>query len=107
MPLLDKLEYWVTRSCDWGPGLGLRPPKNVRMETGWVAGVSLLLGPISGAGAILLVVADEGGIGFAGALFLMNFSTVFNFLAFRFVIAYFWNRRAERLREESNKLSPD
>jgi hypothetical protein len=108
MNMIDKFEKlmnWLT-DMDWGwwPFLSLRPPKDQEMSNGMMFKLTALYGSV--VGIIFFVVFVTAAIG------PLNLSDILCFLAFcmpvgwilyfammKISFAYFWNRRARRLRQ--------
>jgi hypothetical protein len=110
--MLDRLENfmnWLT-DMDWGwwPVLSLRPPKDKDMDnlvllkmtflSGSVVGLLLLLVVIIGATEALTL----GDIIF-DIIFCLLLGWALYFVIYKMTFAYFWNRRARRLRSHQAK----
>ena len=108
MDALERLANWMT-DMDWGwwPFLHLRPPKDERLSTLRVVKMALHYGPAVGLIALAIIYVRARSMvsaTFAGAVLLS--SLVVFFVGFRVTFAYFWNRRAERLRATPSEAEP-
>jgi hypothetical protein len=105
--MLDKLEEFMNRLTDmdwgWWPILGLRLPKDRDMDNPVLLRLSLLYGSIVGALflSVFVIGATEmlttGDVIFA-VVFCMLLGWILFFVIYKTTFAYFWNRRARRLR---------
>ena len=101
---LEKFMNWLT-DMDWGwwPVLFLRPPKDQDMGNLMLLKLTFSSGSIVGALFLLalLIGATEaltsGDIIFA-IIFCMLLGWILFFFVYKMTFAYFWNRRARRLR---------
>ncbi len=109
--MLDKIEEFVNwlNDMDWGwrPVLSLRPPKDRDMDNRLLVKLSLIFGSAIGAffSALFLFVDVTTGNGtitigdiLFDALYYLPAGWILFFLVFKMTFAYFWNRRARRLR---------
>jgi hypothetical protein len=105
--MVDKLENfmnWLT-DMDWGwwPVLFLRPPQDKDMDNRVLLKMTLFSGSVVGLLFLLVVVfgATEAltlsDVIFAIILCLLAGWVLF-FVVYKLTFAYFWNRRARRLR---------
>ena len=100
--LISELEELVNLSSDmdreWWPFLFMRPAPNRRMTSVRVALLAVLYGGFVGmlANAVVALTASAG-VPRIGVLVFPLWTIACFFVVFRTTIAYFWNRRAERL----------
>jgi hypothetical protein len=105
--MVDKLENfmnWLT-DMDWGwwPILFLRPPKDQEMDNLVLLKMTPFFGSVVGILFLLVVVFGATGIPTSGniifALILcVLVGWILFFVIYKLTFAYFWNRRARRLR---------
>jgi hypothetical protein len=114
--MLDKLENFVNRlnDMDWGwrPVLSLRPPKDRDMDNRLLIKLTLIFGSAVGvlfSTLILFVEVTTGGGNITPGSILSDFlcclpvGWILFFPVFKLVFAYFWNRRARRLRRNQER----
>jgi hypothetical protein len=100
--LIGELEEVVNMFSDmdreWWPFLFLRPAPHQRMSSARVLMLAILYGGFVGMLANVVVALSASASGPRIAVFVFPLLTTFSFfVVFRSTIAYFWNRRAERL----------
>lgn len=104
------VEEMVNRISDmdaeWWPFLFLRPEIDQRLTDRRVAGIAVLYGVFVGmlANAGLAITHHSHAVHVA--VFPLAATAAF-FVAFRTVVAHFWNRRAERLAVPARRLTRD
>jgi hypothetical protein len=102
---MDRLENFMNylTDMDWGwwPVLSLRPSKNKDIDNLVLFKLTLLFGTLCGL-IIWLVniwITKVVTWSVSAIIFLIGWSLFF--LLFKFTFAYFWNRRANRLRKNN------
>lgn len=110
--MIDKIEHFMNRLTDmdwgWWPVLFLRPPKDKDMDNLVLLKMTLFGGSVVGVLFLLVVVigATEaltlGDIIF-DIIFCLLLGWVLFFVVYKMTFAYFWNRRARRLRSHQAK----
>lgn len=100
--MLDKVENFMNMLTDidsgWWPVLFLRPDKNKNIDNAILGKLSLVYGPIIGLGWWFSTFANTGIINFGNAFFFVLIACLLFFVIYKVTFAYFWNRRARRLR---------
>jgi len=110
--MIDKIEHFMNRLTDmdwgWWPVLFLRPPKDKDMDNLVLLKMTLFGGSVVGVLFLLIVI-----IGATEALtpediisdiiFCLLLGWVLFFAVYKMTFAYFWNRRARRLRSHQAK----
>ena len=102
--MLDKVENFMNMLTDidsgWWPVLFLRPAKNKNIDNTILVKLSLVFGPILGLGLWFSSFANTGIINFGNALLFVLTACLLFFVLYKVTFAYFWNRRARRLRSQ-------
>jgi hypothetical protein len=112
MAMMDKLENFINglTDMDWGwwPVLFLRPPKDQEMDDRMLLKLTFVFGSLVGALFMLaLLLVGTGSLTFGDMLLFIVFClflgwTLF-FVVYKLTFAYFWNRRARRLRSHQGR----
>ena len=106
--MLDKLENLMNglTDMDWGwwPVLFLRPPKDKDMDNLMLLRLTLGCGSVVGALFLLAIVVRATETLTVGdivtfIIFCMLLGWLLFFVFYKMTFAYFWNRRARRLRQ--------
>ncbi|MDQ3007596.1 MAG: hypothetical protein M3R47_19720 [Chloroflexota bacterium] len=84
----------------WFPVLFLRPSKDEDIDNVVLLKLSLVFGSAIGVIFLWLEFTRDGGIGLGSVVFSAFSGWVIFFALYKFSFAYFWNRRARRLRTE-------
>jgi len=104
--MIDKIENFINRlnDMDWGwwPVLSLRPPKDKDLDNLIILKLTLIFGSVLGV-LFLLVGWVTRVLTLTCAVVSFLIGWVLFFLVFKGISAYFWNRRARRLREPEDK----
>ncbi len=100
--MIDKIENFMNylSDIDWGwwPVLFLRPAKDKDFDNVILIKLSLVYGSVLGAFFVLLKFLKTGMPTLGEIFYFMLLGWVLFFVVFKFPGAYFWNRRARRLR---------
>jgi hypothetical protein len=100
---LARIEHWVDSDVGWWPFAFARPRQHERLGTlRCVLLAGLYAVPASLACALLGRLAGDR-IDDVGLVYLLGGVCALTFALFRFVLAVFWNRRAERLQVLSDR----
>ena len=95
---------WLT-DMDWGwwPVISFRPPKERDIDNRVLFKISPVFGGVAGLILLLCVAFSHftSITAWKAALFYLAGCIAF-FLSYKFTFAYFWNRRARRLRSQAN-----
>ena len=106
---MQRIENLMNRltDADWGwwPVVFLRPPRDRDIDTPVLLKMTRVFGLGAGLIAIALMVSNGIPLNATRVLLSLLFGCVGFFFAYRATFAYFWNRRARRLRE-SHKSEP-
>ncbi len=100
MEHLEDFMNWVT-DMDWGwwPVVALRPAKDADIDNKVLLKISPVFGPFAGIlGFIILVMRGMVFFSLIRLVAYMVVGTAIFFVVYKFTFAYFWNRRARRLR---------
>ncbi len=93
--------YLTDMDREWWPFLFLRPQPEERMSSLRVAALAALYGVLAGLFVnVVLVASGRSNDSFNPFLFPVG-ATLGFFVVYRFTFAYFWNRRAARLRRDA------
>jgi len=100
---MDRLEDLSNRLMDndtlWWPFLYLRPAREQPMTTGFVAKMALHFGPLIGVlMAGIAVVKPQEASATEITVISMVIATASFFAFYRLTFAFFWNRRAARMK---------
>ena len=103
--LIGELEHVVNLFSDmdreWWPFLFMRPAPHERMTSARVALLSTLYGGFVGMLAnAIIALSTTAGASRIGVWVFPLWTTASFFVVFRTTIAFFWNRRAERMGAE-------
>lgn len=101
--MIEKIEKFMNKltEMDWGwwPVVSWRPAKDENIDNSLLFKMMFVFG--SPIGVILLVYFYQPGMPIIGNLVLFTLiGWVFFFIFYKFTFAYFWNRRARRLRRD-------
>jgi hypothetical protein len=100
--MVDKLENFMNKlnDMDWGwwPVLFLRPSKDKDIDNLVLFKLTLLFGSLVGLIGWLAYIWRYKVISWGGAVLFFLIGWILFFLVYKFTFAYFWNRRAKRLR---------
>jgi hypothetical protein len=102
--MVDKIENFmnVLTDMDWGwwPALFLRPQKDKDIDNSILLKMSLVFGSIVGLFYSLIAYLRSSSLTFGVLIFSFLSGWVLFFVVYKVTFAYFWNRRARRLRGE-------
>jgi uncharacterized membrane protein len=102
--MIDQIESFmnILTDMDWGwwPVLSLRPPKDRDIDNQTLVKLTLVFGSIVGFIFLLIVLTSTGTITLGSFLVSVVSGWLLYFVVYKFTFAYFWNRRARRLRGE-------
>ena len=102
--MIDQIESFmnILTDMDWGwwPVLSLRPPKDRDIDNQTLVKLTLVFGSIVGFIFLLIVLTSTGTITLGSFLVSVVSGWLLYFGVNKFTFAYFWNRRARRLRGE-------
>jgi uncharacterized membrane protein len=105
---IEDLMNWLT-DMDWGwwPMVSCRPAKDKDIDNRVLLKISPFFGCITGL-LLFLLFASARMIAFnvLNLLAFLVLGFVAFFLTYKLSFAYFWNRRAQRLRESQKKRAP-
>jgi hypothetical protein len=100
--MIDRIENYMNsftdRDWSWWPVLFLRPAKTQDIDNMIVWKLSFIFGPIIGVGWWATHVTNTGSKTLGSVLFFVLIACLFFFAIYKITFAYFWNRRARRLR---------
>jgi len=90
---------------DWGwwPVRFLRPPKNKDIDNLVLLKLTFFFGPVMGLAVFLLRLGRMEKVTPGGVAAYFLFGCVLFFVFYKFTFAYFWNRRARRLRADESR----
>jgi len=90
---------------DWGwwPVGFLRPPKNKDIDNRVLLKLTFFFGPTLGLAVFLLRLARMEKLSPGGVAAHLLFGCVLFFVFYKFTFAFFWNRRARRLRADESR----
>lgn len=100
MRRIEDFMNWLT-DMDWGwwPVLSLRPPKDREINNRLLFKISLVFGSMAGLMVLLWLAFQHLTTFTVGkALFFYLLCCATFFVIYKFTFAYFWNRRARRLK---------
>jgi hypothetical protein len=112
MRLIENFMNWLTdKNWTWEPCLELRPPKDRDIDNRIIIRLAPFFGCIPAAFVSLSAIFDHmSPFTVRHILFLISlvcasplFGFVFFFVGYKFTFAYFWNRRARRLRSAEHE----
>lgn len=103
--MIDQIEDFMNKLTDmdsgWFPVLSLRPAKDKDIDNVVLAKLSLVFGSVMGVICLLLLnFARWVGISFGNIVFSVLSGWIIFFVLYKLTFAYFWNRRAQRLRSK-------
>ena len=105
--MIDQIEDFMNKLTDmdsgWFPVLSLRPTKDKDIDNVVLVKLSLVFGSAIGVILLLLNFTKEVGISLGNVVFSMLAGWVIFFVLYKLTFAYFWNRRARRLRSKKGK----
>ena len=105
--MIDQIENFMNKLTDmdsgWFPVLFLRPTKDKDIDNVVLVKLSLVFGSAIGVILLLLNFTKEVGISLGNVVFSMLAGWVIFFVLYKLTFAYFWNRRARRLRSKKGK----
>ncbi|WP_395753689.1 hypothetical protein [Prosthecobacter sp.] len=114
MRRIEDFMNWLTdMDSGWWPVLSLRPPKDRDIDNRVLFKMSPVFGSLTGFAIFVLSYPQMLSAGsasrlatvVAGVMIWYLFGCVVFFVGYKFTFAYFWNRRARRLRsgQEQNE----
>ena len=105
--MIDQIEDFMNKLTDmdsgWFPVLFLRPTKDKDIDNVVLVKLSLVFGSAIGVILLLLNFTKEVGISLGNVVFSMLAGWVIFFVLYKLTFAFFWNRRARRLRSKKGK----
>jgi hypothetical protein len=103
----DPMENFMNRLTDmdwgWWPFVSLRPAKNQKMTSARVAKMAIYFGGLYGALLYLALILPGNGFSYFDATAYIVCLVFFFFVFYRFSFAYFWNKRARRLQDDTSE----
>jgi hypothetical protein len=108
MRRIEDFMNWMT-DFDWGwwPALSLRPPKDRDIDNRVLFKISPIFGSIAGLLFLIMRIVDgTARFTFTEVIVSLLFGCLLFFILYKFTFAYFWNRRARRLRIVQTKDEP-
>jgi hypothetical protein len=107
---MQKLEDFVNSFTDqnwgWWPVVSLRPPKDRDIDNLTLLKMTCFFGPATGAVMLLFRVRSLEGLALQRIALHLVLGCVAFFILYKFSFAFFWNRRARRLRAKATQPSP-
>ena len=92
----ERVANWVNdMDAEWWPFLFMRPPQDRKMTNTRVFALAVLYGVFAGM-MMNAFIALSGKSGQVHVLMLPVVATAMFFVAFRFTLAWAWNRRVDR-----------
>ena len=105
--MIDQIENFMNKLTDmdsgWFPVLFLRPTKDKDIDNVVLVKLSLVFGSAIGVILLLLNFTKEVGFSLGNVVFSMLAGWVIFFVLYKLTFAYFWNRRARRIRSKKGK----
>ena len=105
--MIDQIENFMNKLTDmdsgWFPVLFLRPTKDKDIDNVVLVKLSLVFGSAIGVILLLLNFTKEAGISIGNVVFSILAGWVIFFVLYKLTFAYFWNRRARRIRSKKGK----
>ncbi len=105
--MLDSLEDFMNRltELDWGwwPVVFLRPPKNKDIDNRVLFKMTLFFGTVAGVAIWLILYWRFKVTAWSSIALTFILGWFLFFLGYKLTFAYFWNRRARRLRKSDKK----
>ena len=102
--MMDQIEDFMNKLTDmdsgWFPVLFLRPTKDKDIDNMILLKLSLVFGSAIGVILLSLIFANGAGISLGNTTFSFLAGWVIFFVLYKVTFAYFWNRRAQRLRSK-------
>jgi hypothetical protein len=100
--MIDQIENFMNQLTDmdwgWWPVLFLRPAKEMDIDNITLLKLSMVFGSSIGLLFLLVVFLTSGVMTWGIFLFCVLLGWLFFFVVYKITFAYFWNRRARRLR---------
>jgi hypothetical protein len=100
--MIDNIENFMNKLTDmdwgWWPVLFLRPAKDKDIDNLVLLKMSLIFGSVIGILLLLLYLALTRTSTLGCIVFFILLGWILFFINYKFTFAYFWNRRARRLR---------
>ena len=105
--MIDQIENTMNKLTDmdsgWFPVLFLRPTQDKDIDNVVLIKLSLVFGTAIGIILLLLYFLTGAGISLSNVVFSIVSCWILFFVLYKFTFAYFWNRRAQRLRGKRRK----
>lgn len=105
--MIDQIENFMNKLTDmdsgWFPVLFLRPAKDEDIDNMVLLKLSLVFGSAIGIILLWLEFTRGTGISLSSVVFSALSGWILFFVLYKFTFAYFWNRRARRLRNKRKK----
>ena len=102
--MIDQVEDFMNKLTDmdsgWFPVLFLRPTKDKDIDNMILLRLSLLFGSAIGVLLLAIIFVNGAGISLGNVIFSFVVSWIAFFILYKMTFAYFWNRRARRLRSK-------
>jgi hypothetical protein len=102
---MDRLENFMNylTDMDWGwwPVLSLRPSKNKDIDNLVLFKLTIIFGTLCGLIIWLVNIWKSKVLSWSVSAFIFVIVWSLFFIVIKFTIAYFWNRRANRLRKNN------
>ncbi len=102
--MIDQIENFMNQLTDmdwgWWPVLFLRPAKEMDIDNITLLKLSMVFGSSIGLLFLLVVFLTSGVTTWGIFLFCILLGWLLFFVVYKITFAYFWNRRARRLRGE-------
>jgi hypothetical protein len=100
--MIDKIENFMNELTDmdwgWWSVMFLRPAKDKDIDNVVLLKLSLVFGSAIGVVLLLIYLLKIGAPTLGNIVFFILSGWVLFFVIYKFTFAYFWNRRARRLR---------
>lgn len=107
---MQQLEDFVNSLTDqnwgWWPVLSLRPPKDSDIDNLTLLKMTCFLGPATGLVMLLFRVRNLEALTLQRIALHVVLGCAIFFVLYKFTFAFFWNRRARRLRAEATRPRP-
>jgi hypothetical protein len=108
MRLIEDFMNWLT-DMDWGwwPVVSLRPPKDEDIDNRVLFKISPIFGSMAGLLFLFIRIVDGSErFTFTSVIAYLLFGCALFFILYKFTFAYFWNRRARRMRSVQTHDEP-
>ncbi|CDI04403.1 MAG: hypothetical protein WAU60_05945 [Candidatus Competibacter denitrificans] len=98
------MENFINNLADmnwgWWPFVSLKPAQDEKMTNALVAKMALYFGTFYGIIFYLITMGSLANFNIIKAILFLVYIIIFFFVGYRVTFAYFWNKRADRLRSK-------